>query len=89
MKITATQLRQIIEEEAASLAEDSISDELENLRTNIGDDEGHIDNLERDIEAEREEARKAEEARDKKDESFRRMSRLLKEIIKSEIALIR
>ena len=89
MKITARQLRRIIEEEAANLSEDSIADEMENLRANIRDDEGHIDNLEKDIEDEREEVRRAEEDKDKKEESFRLMGRQLKEIIRSELSQIR
>ena len=89
MKITARQLRRIIEEEVAKLSEDSIADELENLRANIRDDEGHIDNLEKDIEDERKEAHRAEEDKDKKEESFRLMGRQLKEIIRSELSQIR
>ena len=48
------------------LTEDSVDDELEHLRSNIDDDEKHIDNLEDDIKDEREEeehARETERAR--------------------------
>jgi hypothetical protein len=54
----------VMEEE--ELSEDSIDDELENLRKNIEDDKGHIDNLEKDIEDDRKEAERAKD--DRKDE---------------------
>jgi len=70
MKITKRQLIKFIKEAADTLSEDRISDELEHLRKNIKDDEEHIDNLESDIEAEREEEGRAKRARHKKkDES--------------------
>ena len=70
MKITKRQLRKFIRETAGTLSEDRIADELEHLRKNIKDDEEHIDNLESDIEQEREEEGRAKKARrTKKDES--------------------
>ena len=70
MKITKRQLRKFIRETTGTLSEDRIADELEHLRKNIKDDEEHIDNLESDIEQEREEEGRAKKARrNKKDES--------------------
>tara|TARA_Y100000310_G_scaffold343087_1_gene449127 strand:- start:189 stop:722 length:534 start_codon:yes stop_codon:yes gene_type:complete len=74
MRITKKTLKRIIREEARRLAEDSISDELDNLRKNVDDDKEHIDNLEKDIEDDREEMKDAHEA--EKNESRRRRGRL-------------
>ena len=59
MRITKSRLRKIIQEEVMKLAEDHISDELDNLRKNVDDDKDHIDNLEKDIEDDREEMERA------------------------------
>ena len=65
----------IIREERRWLSEDSIADELDNLRKNIDDDKKHIDALEDDIKDEREEEHHAEA-----NESFkRRLRRIVRE----------
>ncbi len=79
MRITKRQLKRIIREERARLREDSIADELAHLRKNKEDDLEHIDALEKDIEDDRDEMKRAEDA--KKDESFQRRNirRLVRE----------
>jgi hypothetical protein len=77
MRITKRQLRRIVKEEVQHLAEDSISDELDNLRKNVDDDKDHIDNLEKDIEDDRDEMERAhdEEMDHKKDKHESRRPR--------------
>ena len=72
MRITKRTLKRIIREEAHRLVEDSISDELDNLRKNIDDDKDHIDNLEKDIKDDREEMERAHDEETKKNESRQR-----------------
>tara|TARA_R100000808_G_scaffold24984_2_gene60199 strand:+ start:3237 stop:3740 length:504 start_codon:yes stop_codon:yes gene_type:complete len=95
MRITKRQLRKIVKEEVRRLAEDSISDELDNLRKNIDDDKDHIDNLEKDIKDDREEMERAHEEEleheREKHESRRRRGRALgrrqlRQIVKEEKA---
>ena len=83
MKITKRQLRRIIREESYKLREDHISAELDHLRKNIKDDEGHIDNLEKDIRDEREEEERAKEAKKRKDES-RKIRAIIRDVLSED-----
>jgi len=81
MKITKRQLKRIILQETMKLVEDSVSDELDNLKKNVEDDKKHIENLEKDIDDDREEEARAHDA--EKNESRFRTKRMLRKMIKA------
>ena len=80
MRITKRQLKRIILEETMKLAEDSVSDELDNLKKNAEDDKAHIKNLEKDIDDDRKEEERAHDV--EKKESRRRTKRMFRKIIR-------
>ena len=81
MRITKRQLKRIILEETMKLAEDSVSDELDNLKKNIEDDKEHIENLEKDIEDDRKEEERAHDAA--KNEARRQTKRRLRSMVRA------
>jgi hypothetical protein len=70
--LTERQLRKIVRQVKRRLHEDSIDDELDHIKKNVGDDLEHIRDLKDDIHDDHEEERRAEEERHRQDESFRR-----------------
>lgn len=72
MKINKRYLQRIIREERRKLFEDSMDDELGNLKKNVHDDIEHIKDIKKDIEDDRDEEERARDHR--KDESRRRRS---------------
>ncbi len=74
MKISKNRLQRIIREERRKLFEDSMDDELDNLKKNVHDDIEHIKDLKKDIEDDRDEEERAHD-HERKDESRRRRSR--------------
>jgi len=75
MRVTKRQLKRIIAEESRKLQrlrEDSVDDELDNLKKNIGDDIEHIRDLKDDIKDDHEEEHRAREEEERKDESISR-----------------
>ena len=70
MRISKRYLARIIREEKRKLFEDSMDDELDNLKKNVHDDIEHIKDLKKDIEDDRDEEERARDHR--KDESRRR-----------------
>ena len=73
MKISRRYLQRIIREERRKLFEDSVDDELDNLKKNVHDDIEHIKDLKKDVEDDRDEEERAKDHR--KDESRRRSRR--------------
>jgi len=86
MKITKRQLLRIIREEKINLNrklhEDTLDDELSNLKKNINNDLDHIKDLKKDVEDNKEEEHRDELDKARKDESLRRF-------IKREVKLAR
>jgi len=74
MKISKRRLQRIIREERRKLFEDSIDDELDNLKKNVHDDIEHIKDLKKDVEDDRDEEERARD-HERKDESRRRRGR--------------
>ena len=89
MRVTKRQLKRIIAEESRRLQrlrEDSVDDELDNLKKNIGDDIEHIRDLKDDIKDDHEEERHAREVEDRKDESVsrRKLRKQVRAVLKHE-----
>jgi len=86
MRISKRQLKRIIREERVKLYEDSIDDELDNLKKNIGDDIEHIRDLKDDEHEDHEEELRAEKEKERHDESFRRrkLRRNIRRLVREE-----
>ena len=74
MKINKRYLQRIIREERRKLFEDSMDDELDNLKKNVHNDIEHIKDLKKDIEDDRDEEERDHD-HERKDESRRRSRR--------------
>jgi hypothetical protein len=86
MKITKRQLQRIINEELATLHEDHVDTELDNLKKNITNDIEHIRDLKDDIHDDHEEELRAEKEKKKHESLTRLTARDIRKIVKEESA---